>query len=170
MTQPSIEQKRAFVAIRAEIEEDGVAICERGPLATYRAKVPFEEIPEYPFEYAKRPPGWILAAVVGLAVCARLLLHWLAAEHASIEPALWVALFTAVAALRAWEQSGSFVGYRCSSGRLFFFDLPGARSPRPFITELQRRRSEYFREYAEAYARGDGGPVTPGRTSGNWVH
>jgi hypothetical protein len=170
MVQSSIEQKRAFVTIRAEIEEDGVAICERGLLATYRAKVPFEEIPEYPFEQAARPPGWILAAVLGFAVFVRLLLHWLVVEGAGVEPVLWAALVTALAALRVWEKSANFVGYRCSSGRLLFFDQSGARSPRPFLTELQRRRSEYFREYAEAYARGDDGPATPGRTSGAWVH
>jgi len=168
--QSSIEQKRACVTIRAEIEEDGVTICERGPFGVYRAKVPFEEIPEVPFEQATRSPGWILAAVTGFAVFCRLLAHWLVVEGASVEPALWAALFAAVAALRAWGKSTRFVGYRCSSGRLLFFDQPGARSPRPFLTELQRRRSEYFREHSEAYARGDGGPATPGRRSGTWVH
>ena len=165
-----IEQKRAFVTIHAEIEPDGVAVRESGLLGSYRAKIPFEEIPDNPAEYAQRPLAWLGLAVLAAAVSARLLAGFFVGAGDGLEPACWAALVAGGAGFRAWVESARLVGYSCSSGRLVFFDRAGAGSPRGFLAELQRCRSEYFRDFAEAAARGE---VEPGETvkkARPWLH
>lgn len=170
MAQSFIEQKRAFVTIRAEIEPDGVAVRESGPLGSYRAKIPFEEIPDNPVEYAQRPLAWMALAALATAASARFLAGPLVGAGGGLEPAFWAALVGAGAGFRAWIDSARLVGFTCSSGRLVFFDRAGAASPRGFLAELQRCRSEYFRDFAEAAARGEFEPGETAKKPRPWLH
>lgn len=141
----SISQFRAFVRITAEIEGDCVSLRERGPLSSYQSKVPLIEIPEHAVEYRNVPRGWVFATLVfGLLFAHALTRYWQAAESASVEPVVWMGLFLLAACFNVWGKSARCIGYACASGNLFFFDLPGDRSPRPFMERIQRARDGHL--------------------------
>jgi len=145
MQRASISQLRAFVRITATIDGDCVSLRERGPMSSYQSKVPLTEIPDHPVEYRNVPRGWVFATIAFALMFAHALTVYLRSpETATIEPAMWMGLFVLAAGFNVWGKSARCIGYACASGNLFLFDLPGKRSPRPFLEQIQRAKDAHL--------------------------
>jgi len=145
MQSASISQLRAFVQITATIDGDCVSLRERGPMRSYQSKVPLAEIPDHPVEYRNVPHGWVLAAIAfALMFGHALTVYFRSVETASMEPAICMGLLVLAACFNVWGKSARCIGYACPSGNLFFFDLPGEHSPRPFLEHLQRAKDAHL--------------------------
>lgn len=162
MMRPAIEQRRAFKTIRAQFEADGVSIEEKGPFGAYHARIAYEEIPDHTIDFTEIPRGWLFATVVTLALFGVALEHFLTTSGASVQPLLWTLGAGALAGFFTWSGSASYIGFRCPSCTLLFFDQTGPGSPQPFLAELRRRRSEYFREFSDGFGGDDELPSDPG--------
>lgn len=141
----SISQLRAFVRITAEIEDDGVVLSERGPLFSYQTKVPFTEIPDHAIEYRNVSRVWLFATLIAGFLFVHTLTRYLqTTDPVSIESVVFMGLFLLAAGYNLWGRSVRSIGYACAGGNLFFFDLAGDRSPRPFLQQIQRAKDAHL--------------------------
>ena len=140
-----LSQSRGLLRIDSEITADGVSYHERSVLSSNEIKVPFELIADDKVRTFHVPRLYLFISLFFALAFGYRMIRFLSGENVSIPSLVWSAVLFVVPTFGTWMNSPQYVGYPTSRGPLLFFEKEGKEDPRPFLDEIQRAKSVYFR-------------------------
>jgi len=122
-----------------------VSYRERSVLSSNEIRIPFELIADDRVRTFHVPRLYLFISLFFALAFGYRVFRFISGENVSIPSLVWSAILFVVPTFGTWMNSPQYVGYPTGRGPLLFFEKEGKEDPGPFLDEIQRAKSVYFR-------------------------